>query len=63
METVFQYPRGDRLVNRAFAGAAAVAEACRKVWDRFAAAPDRIASIVRRERAAVPAPDRSGHNG
>ena len=49
METVFQYPKGNRLANRAFADAAGVAEACCKTWDRFATAPDRIASIMRRE--------------
>ena len=49
METVFQYPKGNRLANRVFADAAAVAEACRKAWDRFAAMPDRIAAIMRRE--------------
>ena len=63
METVFQYPRGNRLANRVFADAAAVAEPCRKAWDRFAAAPDRIASIMRREWAAVPAPVHTNHNG
>lgn len=30
METVFQYPKGNRLANRAFADAAGVDEACRK---------------------------------
>ena len=49
MEAVFQHLKGNRLANRAFADAAAVAEACRKTWNRFAAAPDRIASIMRRE--------------
>ena len=63
METVIQYPRSNRLANRVFADAAAVAEACRKAWDRFAAAPDRIASIMRREWANLPAPDRTDHNG
>ena len=48
MEPVFQYPRGNRLANRVFADAAA-AEACHKVWDRFAAMSGRIASIMRRE--------------
>ena len=33
METVFRYPRGNRLANRVFADAAAVAEARRKAWD------------------------------
>lgn len=37
METAFQYPRGNRLANRVFTDAAAVAEACRRAWDRFAA--------------------------
>ena len=49
MEAVFQHLKGNRLANGAFADAAAVAEACRKAWNRFAAAPDRIASIMRRE--------------
>ena len=48
METVFQYPRGNRLASRAFADAATVAEACRMAWDRFAAMPDKITSIMRR---------------
>ena len=56
METVFQYLKGNRLANRVFADAAAVAEACCKAWDWFAAAPpDRIASIMRREWATIPA--------
>ena len=55
METVFQYPRGNRLANRVFADAAAVTGACRKAWDRFAVAPDRIASIMRREWVTIPA--------
>ena len=55
METAFQYPRGDHLANRVFADPAAVAEACRKARDRFAAAPDRIAATMRREWAAIPA--------
>ena len=55
METVFQYLKGNRLANRVFADAAAVAEACRRAWDWFAAAPDRIASIMRREWATIPA--------
>ena len=63
METVFQYPRGNRLANRVFADAVAVAEACCKAWDWFAAAPGRIASIMRRERATVPAPVQTNHNG
>ena len=64
METVFQYRRRNRLANRAFAdAAAAVAEACRKAWDRFAAMPDRIASIMRREWAAIPAQAHTDQNG
>ena len=63
LETALQYPRSNRLANRAFADAAAVAEACRKAWDRFAAMPDRIASIMRREWATIPALDRASHNG
>ena len=63
METVFQYPRSNCLANRVFAAAATVAEACRKAWDRFAAAPDRIASIMRREWANLPAPAHTNHNG
>ena len=53
---------GRRLANRAFADAAAAAEACRKAWDRFAAAPDRLASIMRREWANLFAPAQAGHN-
>ena len=49
METAFQYPRGNRLANQVFADTAAVAVACRRAWDWFAVAPDRIASIMRRE--------------
>ena len=63
METVFQYLKGNRLANRVFADAAAVAEACRRAWDWFAAAPDRIASIMRREWAAIPAQAHINHNG
>ena len=55
METVLQYPGSNRLANRVFAGAAAAAETCRKARDRFAAAPGRIAFIVRREWANPPA--------
>ena len=63
METVFQYPRSNRLANRVFAATAAVAEACHKAWDRFAAAPNRIASIMRRGWANLPAPAHVDHNG
>ena len=63
METVFQSLKGNRLANRVFADAAAVAEACSKAWDRFAAVPDRIASIMRREWATIPALDRASPNG
>ena len=63
LETVFQYPRGNRLANRVFADAAAVAEACCKAWDWFAAAPDKIASIMRREWANLPALAQVSHNG
>ena len=63
METVFQYPRGNRLANRVFADAATVAEACRKAWDRFAAMPDRIASIMRREWANLPTLAQANHYG
>ena len=49
METLFQYSKGNRLANRVFADTATVAEACRKAWNRFAAMPDRIASIMGRE--------------
>ena len=62
METVFRYPRNDRLANRVFADASAVADACRKAWEWFAAAPERIASILRREWAIVPAPAQTSHN-
>ena len=63
VEAVFQYPRGNRLANRVLTDAAAMAVACRKAWDRFAAAPDRIAFIMRREWATIPAPDQANHNG
>ena len=49
METVFQYLKNNRLANRVFTDVAVVAEACREAWNRFAAAPDCIASIMRRE--------------
>ena len=49
METVFRHLKVNRLANRVFADAAAAAGACRKAWDWFAAASDRIASIMRRE--------------
>ena len=55
METVFRYLKNNRLANRVFADVAAVADACRKAWEWFAAAPDRIASIMRCEWAIVPA--------
>ena len=32
-----------------------MAEACHKVWGWFTAAPDRIAYIMRREWATIPA--------
>ena len=63
METVFQSLKGNRLANRVFADAAAAAEACRKAWDQSAAMPDRIASIMRRERAIIPAQAHTDHNG
>ena len=63
METVFQYPRGNRLANRAFADAAAVAEACHMAWDWFATMPDRIASIMRREWANLPTLAQASNNG
>ena len=56
METVFRYPRDNRLANRMFADVAAVAEACRKAWEWFATAPNRIASIMRRKWAIAPSP-------
>ena len=59
METVFQYLKNNRLANRVFADVAAVADACRKAWERLAAAPKRIASIVRREWAIAPSPPKS----
>ena len=49
METVFQYLKNNRLANRVFSDVAAATEACREAWDWFAAARDRIASIMRRE--------------
>ena len=63
METVFPYPGNNRPANRVFSDVAAVAEACREAWERFAAAPDRIASIMRRERAIAPVPAHIGQNG
>ena len=48
LETVFQYPRSNRLANRALAAAAVL---------------DRIASVMRREWAAVPAQARTDRNG
>ena len=60
---IVQYPRNNRLANRVFADAATADEACRKAWDRFAAAPDRIASIMRREWTDLPAPAHTDHNG
>ena len=63
MERVFQYLQSNRLANRVFADAAAVAKACRKAWDRFAAAPDRVASIMRREWANLPTLAQASHNG
>ena len=62
-ETVFQYPKGNRLTDRVFADAAAVAEACRKAWDWFAAAPDRIASIMGREWANLLTLAQANHYG
>ena len=62
METAFQYPKNNRLANRAFADVAAVADACRKIGERFAVAPERIAirrrpsrlhSIVFRAHTAI----------
>ena len=47
MEMVFQYLKGNRLANREFADAAA---------------PDRIAPIMRREWATIPAPAHTIHN-
>ncbi len=55
METVFRYLKNNRLANRMFADVAAVTDACCKAWERFAAAPARIASIIRREWAIAPA--------
>ena len=49
LETVFQYPRSNRLANRALAAAAA--------------ALDRIASVMRREWAAATAQARTDRNG
>ena len=63
METVFQYPRGNRLANRVFADTAAVAETCRMAWDWFSAMPDKIASIMRREWANLPTLAQASHNG
>ena len=56
MQTVFQYLKNNRLANRVFANVAAVDEACREAWEWFAAAPNRIASIMRREWAIAPVP-------
>ena len=63
METACQYPKENRLANRVFADVAAVADACRKAWEWFAAAPNRIASIMRRGWAIVPAPAQTRQNG
>ena len=65
METVFPYPGNNRLANRVFAdvAAVAVAVACREAWERFAVAPDRIASIMRREWAIAPVPAHNRQNG
>ena len=63
METVFPYLKSNRLANRVFADADAMAEACRKAWDWFAAAPDRIASVMRREWANLLAPAHPNQNG
>ena len=62
MEAAVPYPGNNRLANRVFADVAAVAEACRESWGRFAAAPDRIALIVRREWAIAPVPARNRQN-
>ena len=62
METVFRYPRDNRLANRVFADVAAVAEACRKAWEWFATAPNRIASIMRRKWAIAPLPTHTRQN-
>lgn len=51
VETAFRHPG-----NRAFADVAAVTDACRNALELFAAAPDRIASIMRRGWAIAPAP-------
>ena len=40
----------------------AVAEACRAAWERFAAAPDRIASTMRREWVIAPVPAQTSQN-
>ena len=64
METVFQYLKSNLLANRVFADtAAAVAEACCKAWDWFAAMPDRIASVMRREWANFPTLAQANHYG
>ena len=63
METAFRYPKNNRLTNRVFADVAAVADACRKAWERCAAAPDRIASITRREWAIAHLSAQTGQNG
>ena len=62
METAFRYPKNNRLANRVFADVATAADACRKAGERFAAVPDRIASIVRRERAIAPVPAQTSQN-
>ena len=63
METVFRYLKNNRLANRVFADVSAVADACRKAWEWFAAAPDRIASIMRREWAIAPVPAQTCRKG
>lgn len=62
METAFRYPKNNRPANRAFSDVAAAADACRTAWERFAA-PNRVASVARREWAVAPVPVQTGYGG
>ena len=53
MEQVFQFLRGNRFSNRAFAHVEAVRTACEEAWEWLSATPSRIASIMRRQWVAT----------
>jgi len=55
-------PENNRPANRVFSDVAAAADACRTAWERFAA-PNRVASVVRREWAVAPVPAQTGYSG